>query len=259
MKTLMPATALLITFHLLTGCASIGNPYIPTKNDWKQSASAAAENPASWLPVVGAIAIVATNSDGNLSNYASSHNPVFGSGENAEKFAKDGKTALEALAFGSVLITPQSQPKLNWFEEKGRNLVAAYAAQSFANGATGALKGWTDRERPNGRNNHSFPSGHASVAAASAAIIASNIDQFQLDPLPRVLLKTTAYAASTGVAWARVESQAHYPTDILVGLGLGNFISETIYDAFLHAGLANTQVAFIPMEGGALLTLHVGF
>lgn len=244
---------------LLTGCASTPNSYVPTAGDWKQSVASSLHDPATWVPMLGATAIVVTHSDQRISDSASTNHPVFGSAENATKFSDNGKNALGVLALGSVLLSPQSHPDLSWWEEKGKDLVTAYAAHSVADGTTGALKGWTARERPDGSNNHSFPSGHATSAAASSAIIMLNIEQFEPAPMPRLLMKTAVYTVATGVAWGRVESQKHYPTDVLVGLGLGNFISETVYGAFLHAGFTDAHVLVVPTAGGAQLSVYTAF
>lgn len=86
-----------------------------------------------------------------------------------------------------------------------------------------------------------------------------NIDQYDLDPTYRLLTKAGLYTVAAGVAWGRVESKAHYPTDVLVGLGLGNFIAEAAYGAFLHAGMSNMHVAVTPERGGLLLTVFGSF
>jgi len=36
-----------------------------------------------------------------------------------------------------------------------------------------------------------------------------------------------------GTGWARVEAQKHYPSDVLAGMALGNFMAAFIYDAFM--------------------------
>ena len=38
---------------------------------------------------------------------------------------------------------------------------------------------------------------------------------------------------ASGVAWARVEAGRHFPSDVLAGAALGNFITTFILDAFL--------------------------
>lgn len=59
-------------------------------------------------------------------------------------------------------------------------------------------------------------------------------------------------------AWARVEGNVHYPSDVLVGAALGNFIGMFIHDAFI--GRAEDDIPIVsvaPKRGGA--TLVIGF
>jgi membrane-associated phospholipid phosphatase len=47
-------------------------------------------------------------------------------------------------------------------------------------------------------------------------------------------LKTANLVTAATTGWARVEGQKHYPSDILAGACLGNFITTFIHDAFLN-------------------------
>ncbi len=38
---------------------------------------------------------------------------------------------------------------------------------------------------------------------------------------------------TAATAWARIEAKRHYPTDVLAGAALGNFIGAFINDAFI--------------------------
>ena len=40
---------------------------------------------------------------------------------------------------------------------------------------------------------------------------------------------------AAGTAWARVEGCKHYPSDVLFGAALGNFVAIFVHDAFLPA------------------------
>jgi membrane-associated phospholipid phosphatase len=54
-----------------------------------------------------------------------------------------------------------------------------------------------------------------------------------------------------GTAWARVEAGAHYPSDVLVGMSIGNFFGLMFSDAFLNDGLRERlALAFDPLPGG---------
>ncbi len=48
-------------------------------------------------------------------------------------------------------------------------------------------------------------------------------------------LKTSFRAIAWGTAWARVEGGKHYPSDVLFGAALGNFVAIFVRDAFLPA------------------------
>ena len=38
---------------------------------------------------------------------------------------------------------------------------------------------------------------------------------------------------AAGAAWARVEGNVHYPSDVLAGMALGHFVAALINDAFM--------------------------
>lgn len=91
-----------------------------------------------------------------------------------------------------------------------------------ADGTSRLLKEWIDRERPPLRypdpaplvhvpGSSSFPSGHATVGFACAAVLAL--------VAPRLALPLYVLAAL--VAWSRVYVGVHYPLDVLGGAVLG--------------------------------------
>ena len=96
------------------------------------------------------------------------------------------------------------------------------AAILIAESVSGALKNWTDRDRPPLSNpdpeplvdlpvTYSFPSGHATVSFACATVL------FLAVPRLRVLL----YALAALIAFSRVYVGVHYPFDVLAGAALG--------------------------------------
>jgi len=90
--------------------------------------------------------------------------------------------------------------------------------------ATFILKYSIDAERPNGENNHSFPSGHTSSAFSSATFLQLRYGWEYGVP---------AYAAATFVAWSRVYSDHHYTRDVIAGAALGvvgSYIFTTAYE-----------------------------
>jgi membrane-associated phospholipid phosphatase len=99
---------------------------------------------------------------------------------------------------------------------------------------TKLIKSETDRVRPDGSDDKSLPSGHASGAFAGARLANRNLDAIEMKPWLRRTLQGGNFALAGAAAWARVEGEKHYPTDVLVGAALGNFISTFIHDAFMN-------------------------
>ena len=78
--------------------------------------------------------------------------------------------------------------------------------------ATEGLKRALPKDRPNGRDNQSFPSGHTSVSFAAAQYLQTREGWKYGAP---------AYALATIVGYSRVQAQEHYWTDVLAGAALG--------------------------------------
>jgi hypothetical protein len=73
----------------------------------------------------------------------------------------------------------------------------------------------------------SFPSTHSMIAWSSAAVIAGEYSG------PLTLL--TAYGLATGVSVARVAARQHFPSDVLVGSGVGWMIGRYIVHRRRHS------------------------
>lgn len=242
---------------LVSGCAT-DSRFLPSSAAWRESARDAARDPATWIPLAGAAVIAASGSDHHISDWASDKTPVFGSRAGAKDFANYGSDALAVMTVGSLLFSPQQNRDESWWEEKSGRMVVMLAAHGAADGVTGALKPLTGRERPNEANNHSFPSGHATAAFAFASEFRRNLEDYPIEDSTRLMLDIGAYSVASGVAWARVEGKNHYPTDVLVGAGLGNFIASWIYQAFVGDGKRdtdNTLVSVTPVGD----TIYLGF
>jgi membrane-associated phospholipid phosphatase len=90
----------------------------------------------------------------------------------------------------------------------GADLVRA----QIVNGVmTDGLKLAVDRTRPDG-GSHSFPSGHASAAFATATVLQAHLGW---------KIGIPAYALAAYVGSARVTSNHHYTSDVVFGAGLG--------------------------------------
>jgi len=65
---------------------------------------------------------------------------------------------------------------------------------------------------------------------------------------------------ASGTAWARVEAGVHYPSDVLAGAALGNFLTAFIHDAFLNLPEESSVGFFIqPSLRGVTAAVSVGF
>lgn len=100
------------------------------------------------------------------------------------------------------------------------------AAILVAEGVSGALKLWVDRDRPPLADpdpeplvelpvTYSFPSGHATVSFACATVLALAV--------PR--LRAPLYALAALIAFSRVYVGVHYPGDVVAGAALGVLIA----------------------------------
>ena len=102
---------------------------------------------------------------------------------------------------------------------------------------TTALKYATGRERPGADSSRgrfwqggdSVPSNHATAAWASASVLTHEY--------PGPFTKFLAYGAATAISMARVRSQKHFPSDVLVGSAAGWLIGWQVYRAHHNPNL----------------------
>jgi membrane-associated phospholipid phosphatase len=105
-------------------------------------------------------------------------------------------------------------------------------------GYTTLLKEVVRRERPNGEDDLSFPSGHASNAFALAAVAERHYGWKAGVP---------AYALAGLVAVSRLQRNKHYLSDVLAGATLGYIVGRTVVRV-------NSRPLDAP-QGGARLSL----
>jgi hypothetical protein len=101
-------------------------------------------------------------------------------------------------------------------EQLGRDLVRA---QVVTQSLTLSVKLIVGRERPDGSNRASFPSGHASGAFASATVLARHYGW---------KLGVPAYAVAGYVATSRLNEGRHYLSDVVFGAAVGVLVGRTV-------------------------------
>lgn len=197
---------------------------------WRKAARNALRDPGTWVPAGMAGVIAVGGWDQEISDWAVENTPVFGSVENASSWTE----RLHA-AGGIGMIATALAVRDDWhpWSLRGKTLVVEGAGAITSASLAELLKSATDRERPDGSDERSLPSGHATPAFAYAAATRRNLAAMQLGRGWRIGLTAGFETLAVGSAWSRVEAQKHYPTDVLVGAALGNYISLLLHDAFL--------------------------
>jgi hypothetical protein len=212
------------------------------------------------VPLAGALVFAVDDFDERASDWVVKHTPVFGSGRDARDASDDLKTALEVEAVITALTTPSGDVPEQWIVSKLKGAGVELVAVGATSGVTSWLKNATDCTRPDKSSDRSFPSGHTSSAFSYATLANRNIDSIHIPPKLKPVLKVGNTFLAAGVAWARVEGQRHYPSDVLAGAALGHFLTALIHDAFMNLPEDGT-VAFaaVPVKEGAGVELSFRF
>ena len=108
------------------------------------------------------------------------------------------------------------------------------------------------RDRPNDRDDQSFPSGHSSGAYSSAILIEHNLNASIDRPWLRKSIKIGTQITAAATAWARVEAEEHFPVDVLFSAALSNFVVKT----FIKSMMTDDQSA---LPAIAIETSRQGF
>jgi membrane-associated phospholipid phosphatase len=263
---LLGATCIAFTL-LLGGCVSTGArpwganaTFRPGLQRLRESAIDAATSPRVWVPLAGAAVFQIDGWDRKVSNWARENTPVFGSEQSAKDWSDYLRTASSVAYFGTVVFTPGPDELGPWIHDKSRGLLVGLGAIAVTGAATTGLKSVTGRTRPNGENDESFPSGHTSHSAVLTGLAHDNLDSMDLGAGTHQALDVGLDALTVGTAWARVEAGAHFPSDTLAGMALGNFISRFFDEAFLGpATEPRASVTVAPARHGLSLQWQVIF
>lgn len=108
--------------------------------------------------------------------------------------------------------------KNHWFDQTKY----LFISNVVATGISELLKSSITKTRPDGGEN-SFPSGHTTIAFTNAAVLQN---EFQ-ETSAVFAYSGYAFAATTGVF--RMLNNKHYLSDVLVGVGIGIFVTQLVY------------------------------
>lgn len=117
---------------------------------------------------------------------------------------------------------------MNLFGFKGLHNIAdatiIYATTYILVAATTfPIKALINSPRPNLKNDHSFPSGHTTVAFAGAELLRR--EYWKVSPW----IGVGGYAVATLTAFMRLYNNAHWLNDVIAGAGLGILCAEAAY------------------------------
>lgn len=153
-----------------------------------------------------------------------------------------GRWAYPAL-MGMSWLTPGSG------DEKWKRLQFSLSAVGVTATTTWLIKRLTGRERPNGNDNHSFPSGHTSGSFTVAAIV---------EELYGENAGTASYLVATMVGAHRIHDDKHWLTDVIAGAALGTVIGKGFSRVYREAK-KETRALLIPErnEQSIMITLVI--
>ena len=139
---------------------------------------------------------------------------------------------------------------LNLAGVKGRHGIADQTALyllsfSIMNVSTESVKRLADRNRPDGSNNYSFPSGHT----ANAFMAAEFLNQEYRDVSPWIGYAGYTIATATGVL--RMYNNKHWLSDVVAGAGFGIASTKIAYLIYPHLrklviGKQNIRYSMVP-------------
>lgn len=187
-----------------------------------------------------------------------------------DRFATDNWSPQIAHASDATLIIAGVSPLVTLLSPKSRSefgpIAVMYAEGLFLTfGATNLTKALSLRARPFTYNTlaplqeqtkvdarFSFFSGHTSLTTFGAFFTAKVLHDTHPGAKWRPYVWGGAAALSVGTAYMRVAAGKHYPTDVLVGLGIGAGIAYLVPELHRRKGAAQGLSVFPTGNGLAL-------
>jgi len=155
--------------------------------------------------------------------------PIFQGGNVIGSFAFQASASLATYGIGKATHNQKTAAV-------GRDLMRA---QLLSQGMVQLTKVTVQRERPDGSDHMSFPSGHAASMFASASILQTYYGWKVGAP---------AYALGSYVALARMAYNKHHATDVVMGAAFGFVSAKTVTMSFASSKFS---LGVQPQAGGA--------
>ncbi len=255
------ARVLLLLSLVLAGCGTL-----PSGRGWgedatwrpgwqrvRASAVNAARDPWVWAPLAGAVVMQIDDLDERTADWAREHTPIFGSQRNAENWSDDLRTASAVTHYATIVATPGGDEFTDWLAAKAKGTLVDVAAVSATTAITRSLKTAVGRERPNGADDESFPSGHTSSSAVHTRLASRNLHSIQIPVGARRTLDIGLYALTLGTSWSRIEAGWHFPADTMFSMALANFVASFVNDSFLGLDSDSASLTLAATPDGAIV------
>ncbi len=231
----------------------------PGMDQLKNSALDAAIQPETWVPLAAAAFLAATGADSKIQAWAYEHKPVFGSESNARNYSDHLLRASNWIYISTVVLTPSGDRVPACLLNKSKGLAVGLSAILTTQIITSEFKSFSGRERPDGSDSRSFPSGHTSAVAVNTMLSSRNIAYLGLSPTLEGALKIGLNTMTLSTGWARIEANKHYPTDVLFGAALGNFVAAFINDTFLDKYSHKVEISSRLSANGIFVQGYIRF
>lgn len=108
----------------------------------------------------------------------------------------------------------------------GDQVILALLSNIGAQVVTQGLKRISKYPRPNGEDNHSFPSGHTTTAFTNAEILHQEYGERS------VLYSIGGYGTASAVGAMRILNNKHWLADVLMGAGIGIGATKVFYISY---------------------------
>jgi hypothetical protein len=184
----------------------------------------------------GGLALAAHPLDSGVNARLQSHydtvNDAFAAGKYIGNTPEQIALSLGTYVFGRAF----DQPKVSHL---GMDLIQA---QLITELLVEPIKFATGRERPDGSNHQSFPSGHAAITFATATVIERHLGWRK---------SLLGYTIASYVAASRLHDNRHYLSDVVFGAAVGTIAGRTV----VHHAADYWAVIPVSVPGGGVAVL----